>query len=401
VRTTSGRWAIARSSPFRNAAGRIEGAVITFVDVTDLKKLQEDLQNQSERLEGILESDGSGYWDWNVQQDSVHLSPRLQSMLGYSDADVEKPFNHWVSLVHPEDTKAFKRKISNFLESNGDGVFSYEGRFLHRKGATIWVLCRGHVVDRAEDGSPLRIMGIQFDVTEIKQRESEVRRRAEEVRRFAYIAAHDLMQPMNTIKFSLDNLRTELSDRMTDDISDVLGYLTHGTERMQVRIAGVREYADLDDTSTDLEPMDMHALFASCLEDMQTKIDEAGSSVTLDDMPNAFGIPGLMSRVVLNLLRNALQYRRQDRAHVIHIDSIPRADRFITYRISDNGIGIDPKHRERVFDLFYRLHVAEEYPGDGIGMAICDRVISQAGGSIWVEDGIDGGVSVLFSLRTA
>lgn len=398
VKTESGRWAIAQVRPFRAGSEEIEGAILTLFDVTDIKKLESELRSHRDLLEGLLETETSGYWDWNIPDQTEYMSPRFKSMFGYTEDEMPNSPDAWMEIVHPDDRPNVTENYDSHIKSRGAVPYSQEVRCYHKDGSIVWVMRRGRVVEWAEDGSPIRMMGVLIDVTSLTRREEEVRRRAEEVRRFAFIAAHDLLQPINTISNSVDLLKDELSLDLSPDAGKALSFLSSATERMGVRVAGVLEYARLQDEEHALEPIELEALWHSCIEDLDKTIRDTGAIVEIDEMPGAMGTAGLVSRVMLNLLGNALKYVAPDERPQVKIDSVPAEHGFIGIRVSDNGIGIAPAEREKVFELFTRLHSDRDYEGNGLGLALCDRIVSQLGGKIWIEDSPGKGAIVIFTL---
>lgn len=398
VMTDDGRWAIAQVRPFRAKVEEIDGAIITLFDVTDIKTLESELRSHRDLFEGLLETEASGYWDWNIPDGTEYFSPRFKSMFGYAEDEMENTPDAWMKIIHPDDLPSVKENFDIHVNSRGELPYSQEVRCYHKDGSIVWVMRRGRVVEWAEDGTPVRVMGVHVDVTSLTRREEEVRRRAEEVRRFAFIAAHDLLQPINTISNSVDLLKDELSQDLTEDAGKALTFLSSATERMGVRVAGVLEYARLQDEEHALESIDLNALWLSCMEDLHKIISDTGATVDVDQLPPALGTAGLVSRVMLNLLGNALKYVAPDTTPMIKIDSIPADHGFVAIRVSDNGIGIAPDEREKVFELFSRLHSDKDYEGNGLGLALCDRIVVQLGGKIWIEESAAKGAAVIFTL---
>ncbi|MEM7057916.1 MAG: chemotaxis protein CheB [Pseudomonadota bacterium] len=401
VQTDDGCWAIAHVRPFRSNTEEIEGAVLTLFDVTNIKSLEAELRSQRDLLEGMLESESSGYWDWRIVDGHANLSPSFKSMLGYAERELLDAPDAWTGLIHPDDLPAVQQRFEAHVAGHETASYDQEVRCLHKNGSIVWVIRRGRVVEWADDGAPLRMMGVHIDVTSLKRREEDVRRRAEEVRRFAFIAAHDLLQPMNTISNSVDVLKEELNQDLTQDSKKVLNFLTSATKRMGVRISGVLEYARLQDEEHALEPIDLQALWETCVEDLQPIIAKSQAKIKIGDMPCALGTHGLISRVMLNLLGNALKYVAPGTKPDIKIDMVPTDADFVAIRVSDNGIGIAPEDREKVFELFSRLHSDKDYEGNGLGLALCDRIVGQLGGKIWIEDASGPCTAVVFTLKAS
>lgn len=399
LRRKDGGWAFVRTRPYRSVQGEPKGVVITLLDTTETKILEEEVRKQRDRLEGILESEAAGYWDWIIPEDNEYMSPRLKSMFGYKPDEIENTRAAWKTLVHPDDLPVLRDSYRAHVRSRGAVPYDNQVRYLHKDGSVIWVLCRGRVVEWSADGNPVRMMGVHVDVTPLKRREEEVWRKAEEVRRFAFIAAHDLLQPMNTIESSVQVLLEHVPDSDDPELAVVKGFLGTATERMRTRVSGVLDYAKLRDEQLEFERVDLSRVAEACLADLRAQITEAGAEIQMEDLPTVLGAPSLILVVFQNLLSNALKYRRRDRRCQIKVRATREKNNMIATRVIDNGIGIPEEYRKRVFELFARLHSDDQYGGDGLGLSLTERIIAQHGGHIGIEDGWDGGVTFYFTLR--
>ena len=374
------------------------------MDITDTKLLQEEVRNQRDRLEGLLESEAAGYWDWNIPEHTEYMSPRFKEMFGYREDEIEDTPDAWQEMIHSDDLPEVLRNFEEHVKSKGAVPYDNEVRYHHKDGSIVWVLCRGRVVEWTDDWQPVRMMGVHLDITHLKEREEavredEVKRRAEEVKRFAFIAAHDLLQPVITIESSVDLLLKKLPDIEDDaDLNAVREYLQNATARLRARIKGVLAYSRLQEDGLEFEPLDLREIVEDCVSDLESWISEAGASIEVSDLPIASGARSLIEQVVQNVLSNAIKYRREGVPPRVVVEPVKSAKGKVSIRIADNGIGIEPKHRQKVFDLFSRLHTDEEFAGEGIGLALCERIVGLHGGKITIEDGIDGGSAFVITL---
>ena len=402
LRAREGGYVFCRVRPYRNVHGHRKGVVVTFQDITEMKLLEQEVRSQRDLLEGLLESEAAGYWDWDIPGDTLFMSPRFKSMFGYTETEIENTPEGRDRLIHPDDRKSEKKVLERHFSSRGKEPYDIEKRYTHKDGSIVWVMSRGRVVEWSDEHQPLRMMGVHVDITHLKQRELDVQSRAEEIRRFAFIAAHDLVQPMNTIEGSLSILGEEMPAQVVDEQREILQFLTASTSRMKERISCILEFARLQDEEFDLETVDLGAVVSDCIEDLSTQVVEADAVFDVaDDLPSALGSSGLVLKVVQNIVSNAIKYRSKTEACKIVIGRGKAPDGMVALTVTDNGIGIPPEHRKKVFELFSRLHTESEYAGSGLGLALSERIVALLGGEITISDGPDGGTTFTLLLKEA
>ncbi|MEL6476471.1 MAG: chemotaxis protein CheB [Pseudomonadota bacterium] len=399
VSSINGSWYLARIRPFTSTAGERVGVVMTFVDITRLKALQFEVQMRRDLLESLLEGEAAGYWETDLATGQEFLSPRFQRMFGYTADDTEDCLVSWREVLHPDDRAMEAEALNAHISSKGAEPYDVELRCLNRDGDVVWVWRRGRVVEWSPDGRPIRMIGCHFDITHLKSREREIIRRAKEIRRFTFISAHDLREPMNTVEGFIRLLREELGADLDADKLQIMDHITETGRRMRAQIESMLEYAKLQDETLELQPIDMKALTQTCISDLSRAIEDAGAQIHLGELTPALGSPMLISRVVVNILSNAVKFRRPKVAPRISVTSRAHRGGYTAYVITDNGIGIEPQFREQVFEIFTRLHIRTEYEGTGLGLALSQKIISKHGGSIWIEDGEEGGSAFVFTLK--
>jgi len=387
-----------RVRQFTRPRGKTDGVVITLLDITDSKLLEQEARRQSEILASVLESEEAGYWDWNIPNGQLYISRRFLELLGYSTSELVPTPEAWFALIHAEDRPRFHAAYDAHVETRGAEPFAIEVRYLCKDGAVIWVKSRGQVTDWSVDHRPMRMIGVHQNVTDLREREDDIQRRANEIRRFAFISAHDLKQPLNTIESSIEALLEELPGALDAEAQELVDYLTGGTRRLKRRVDAILDYARLQDKDLTLEGLDLTALAAASVSDLKTLIDEVGAEVEIAPLPAARGVPDLISRVLQNLLSNAVKYRDPDRPCRITVSPTAAPEGKVGVRVDDTGIGIAAKDRQSVFDLFTRLHVESEVEGSGLGLAMCEKIIAMHGGSIEVVEADGGGCSFRFTL---
>jgi PAS domain S-box-containing protein len=399
--------------PVQDGQGRSAGLVLTLVDVTEREKalreassrqsriahLKETLEQERARLKGFLHVTGIGTWEWNVQNGAVRFNDRWAEMIGYTLADLEPlSIETWTRHCHPEDQEASARALAAVF----DGQTSYyqcDVRVRHKTGSWVWIQDNGVVIDWTEDGRPLLMVGTHLDITPYKSLEEELRRSNADLEQFAYAVSHDLRQPLRAINGFAELLEDALPDEMRDGPREMIHFIETGARQMDAMIRSLLAYSRLGRGGEPAAPHDMGLLAAQALRSFQANVDESKARV---EMAGSWPVlPVRASEIVRlfqNLIGNALTYRDPARRPEIELRAI-RCRTGWMVSVSDNGIGIAPDARERVFEVFQRLHTQEEYEGTGIGLALCRRIVKQHGGQIWIEsDGEGRGTTVFFTL---
>lgn len=224
---------------------------------------------------------------------------------------------------------------------------------------------------------------------ELKQSNEELKRANQDLEAFAYSASHDLREPLRTVTLSAQLLERSCGDQLQEEASQCLQNILQGTRRMDNLIRDVLAYAMAAKYPEGPPPLVEPAeVLAGVLEDLKSRIEQAGATITCGELPVISVHESRLGQLFENLIGNALKYRTE-KAPRIHISAIER-DGWSLFSVADNGIGIDQKFAEHIFGLFKRLHSQGEYPGSGIGLAICQRIVEQYGGRIWLENSVPG-----------
>jgi signal transduction histidine kinase len=255
---------------------------------------------------------------------------------------------------------------------------------------------------RNQDGSVDKL-AILRDFTERKHAEEEMKQLADELSRsntdlqqFAYAASHDLQEPLRVIAGFVKLLEKGYKGRLDEKADEFIKYALGGVGRMQVLINDLLEYSKVGTKGLSMRPTDCFFVVDKAVCDLWAAIEESGASVTCDELPTVMADVSQMSRLFQNLISNAIKFRGIEPVRV-HISSRKEEGEWV-FSVRDNGIGIDPGQAERIFVMFKRLHTKEEYPGTGIGLAICKRIVERHGGRIWVESGQGRGSTFYFTI---
>jgi PAS domain S-box-containing protein len=231
----------------------------------------------------------------------------------------------------------------------------------------------------------------------VEQTVSNLKRSNAELEQFAYVASHDLQEPLRMVSNYTQLLARRYKGRLDADANDFIGYAVEGASRMQQLINDLLEFSRVESRGRELAPVAMASVVERTLLNLGQTLSEAGAQVVYDGLPEVLGDENQLVELLQNLIANAIKFHGED-APRIEV-SAELSDGYWTFAVGDNGIGIDPAYKERIFVIFQRLHARSEYPGTGIGLAVCKRIVERHGGRIWVESTAGAGATFLFTLR--
>ena len=252
------------------------------------------------------------------------------------------------------------------------------------------------------DGTIKGGISLSIDVTARVRAEQALRdiqrdleRSNAELQQFAYVASHDLQEPLRTIASYLQLIAQRYKGQLDDDADVFIQFAVDGAKRMQALIKAVLQYSQVGNSTDGWTSVDSHFIVASVVDSLRAHIAALHARVTWDALPTIVGDPNGLSQLFQNLIGNALKFCSED--PTVHIGVVRENDEW-TFSIQDNGIGIAPDHLERVFGMFQRLHTREEYEGTGIGLATCKKIVERHGGRIWVESELGHSTTFFFTL---
>lgn len=230
-------------------------------------------------------------------------------------------------------------------------------------------------------------------------RTADLKRSNDELEQYAYAASHDLQEPLRMVSSYLQLLKEEYGGKLGPEADTYIHFASDGSRRMQGMLSDLLAYARVESRGGDFRPVQSAECLAAVLRDLKLKIDESEATITQGALPSVVADPRQMERLFLNLLNNALKFC-QGRKPQVHVDAVVRGA-FCEFSVADNGIGIEGKYFDRIFAIFKRLHTQEEFPGSGIGLAHCKRIVLRHGGRIWLESTPGQGTTFFFTIPLA
>jgi signal transduction histidine kinase len=242
-----------------------------------------------------------------------------------------------------------------------------------------------------------QIVARQTVETALRERQAALTRSNDELEQFAHLASHDLQEPLRMISSYTQLLRRRYVGKLDADADEFIGYAVDGTKRMQALINDLLNFSRVSNWPKPLESVDLEAALDDTLKDLEIRIEDCGATVTHDTLPTVQGDPVQMRQLLLNLIGNGMKFQPPARKPAVRV-SATLEGREWRFGVRDNGIGIDAQYIKNLFQIFKRLHSSDEYPGTGIGLAVCKKIVERHGGHIWVESVLGQGSTFLFTL---
>jgi light-regulated signal transduction histidine kinase (bacteriophytochrome) len=230
----------------------------------------------------------------------------------------------------------------------------------------------------------------------VQERTAELQRSNAELEQFAYVASHDLQEPLRKVVGYTQLLGKRYRGQLDANADEFIGYAVDAASRMQLLIQDLLTYSRVGRLQKDLAPVDCETVLTQILRTLQPLIEESNALVTHDPLPTLTADAGQFAQLFQNLIANAIKFHAEQ-APQVHVTA-RRDDHEWVFSVRDNGIGIEPQYAERIFRMFQRLHSREAYPGTGIGLAICQKIVQRHGGHIWVKSQPGQGATFAFTI---
>ncbi len=395
-------------TPSKEEENSIENIKRVISLIFENKLAEQTIRESNNRYDLVAKATNDVIWDFNLDTGKIEWNEAVYHTFGYEDALQGSNYAWWCEKVHPDDLERVKQSLREHLQEKKTH-WEDEYRFVCKNGELKYVYDRGFTI-YDENLRPIRMIGAMQDVSVIKQTElklnelnTELERRAqelvtsnEELEKFAYVASHDLQEPLRMVSSFLQLLKKKYESQLDEQALKYIGFAVNGAERMKQLIMDLLEYSRVGTNKDAFAEVDLNEVLAEILHIFDDKIKKADGLVHTMPLPKVLGNRIQLSQLLQNLVGNALKYRKAQ-APEVYI-SVEAQDNQWVFAIKDNGIGIDPAYYQRIFIIFQRLHSKTEYSGTGIGLAICKKIIERHKGQIWVESQPNEGSTFYFSL---
>ncbi len=378
--------------------GTLFGVIEYVRDISDRKRVEDALRESEEKYRSLFNEDITGNFFCSRAGDILDCNPAFLRMFGFCSLEEARSSSVLDIYADPAEREELLSRLER--EKRLDG---HERLRKRKDGRPIPVI--ENIIGVFDGGGSLvGTKGYMIDNTERKRAEEALKRSLEnleqsnaELERFAYVASHDLQEPVRMITNYAQLLSRRCGGVLDSDAEDFLRFIEQGGKRMQTLIMDLLEYSRVHSRATSFEPTDAGAVLQETLETLKLSIEERRVAVTQDPLPTVLADPSQLRQVFQNLVGNAIKFGRADVPVTIHI-SARQQDGKVLFSVADNGIGIEPEYREKIFVVFERLHGRERYEGSGIGLAIVKRIVERHGGRIGVESEVGKGSTFYFTL---
>ncbi|HEX8314200.1 MAG TPA: ATP-binding protein [Flavisolibacter sp.] len=383
-------------------------------EILEKEKAEESLRVSNAQLNIAQEIARIGHWEWDVQANKVVWSRGLHHIYGVKDG-VELSYEKYLERIHPEDKEFVNDKIQQAYQTKAFPDFIH--RIRTPEGQEKIIHSRGDIITN-ESGDVVKMIGTGQDITEqqkaqqkMVERTHELENTNAELQKFAYVASHDLQEPLRKIMTFASLLEKEVAENISGPAKMYMNKIVQSSGRMQRLIDDILQFSSLSASKNDYQLTDLNLIVMQVLSDMEVKIENTGASIQVDKLPIIEAIASQMGQLFQNLVSNALKFRKEAERPVVQIrssllsadqltnyglmdeKSIARAgysynwnrEQFVRIEVKDNGIGFNETYAEKIFEIFQRLHTTNVYEGTGIGLAVCKKIVDNHHGMITAE----------------
>jgi PAS domain S-box-containing protein len=384
----------ARVSSVRGASGELVGAVAMLTDVSEKRQLEAKFRMAFEASpSGMILVDDAGV--------VTLANAEIGHMFGYA---INELMGQRIDLLIPDRYRSqHSGNLKSFMADPSARSMG-AGRGLHgrRKDGSEFPIEVDLQPIATEAG--LLVLGVIVDISErqkaaavLAAKTAELERSNAELEQFAYVASHDLREPLRMVASYTELLSERYRGKLDERADKYIGYINDGARRMQRLVSDLLALSRVGTQGKPLEPVDSAAVLKNVMRSMTPAIRESHASIQSGSLPVVAADESQLGQLFQNLIGNAIKFRAPDRPSSIIIDA-RRADGAWIFSVQDNGIGIESQYSERIFQMFQRLHGRDEYEGNGIGLAIAKKIVERHGGSIWLSSAVGEGTVFYFSL---
>lgn len=379
----------------------IDGSFVFTVmvhDITERIERSEKLRVTQARFKAIFNNTFQFTGFMNVDGTLLEANQAALEFGGLTEAEViGKPFweTYWWTV-----SEATQKRLQDAIKEAAKGKFvRYDEDVISKYGDMITIdFSIKPMFD--PDGKVIQLIPEGRDITEMINIRRELARSNEELQNFAYVASHDLQEPLRMITSFMSLLQVEYQDQLDEEANQYIRFATDGASRMKSLISDLLLYSRVTTQGQLPQHVDMNQVAQKVHDNLLLVINESGATIRQNQLPIVTADEVQMVQLLQNLIANAIKFRHTSRAPHVQIE-VQDADKMWQFSVKDNGIGISDKFKERIFVIFQRLHTRQEYEGNGIGLAVCMKIVQRHGGTMWVESAPNEGSTFYFTIPKA
>lgn len=378
---------------YANEAGKVQGVFAAARDVTERNKAEAALARQAE----LIELTPDAFIVMSPHGDARFWSRGAERLYGWQSSEViGKQIHELLKTTFPEPLENIMRSLT---ERGG-----WSGELLQRnKDGRALVVQSRWIPKINESGRITEVLKSNVDITQRKAMENEITQTSERLRQsnaeleqFAYVASHDLQEPLRMVASYVQLLQKRYQGKLDAEADEFIDYAVDGANRMRGLIDDLLIYSRVGRLGKPFERTSVESTLNIALKNLETSITENNATITHDKLPVINADAGQLVQLFQNLVGNAIKFHGNEPPKV-HVSARDKGSEF-EFEVADNGIGIDPQYFDRLFKIFQRLHTRDEYPGSGIGLAVCKKIVERHGGRIWIESESGKGSTIYFTL---
>lgn len=350
------------------------------------------LEESEDRFRRAFESAPVGMAITTPEGRYLQVNPALCRMLGRSHDQLLEL--SWRDVTHPDDVTVSQRYADAAAASHRP--YQIEKRYVHPNGESVWALLSVSVLPTFQEGEE-RILAHVVDITDRREAEEAMRRSNEALEQFAYVASHDLREPLRTVTGFVRLLEDRHADALPPDAREYLDFITDGVVRMRGLLEDLLALSRAQSTALEVDDVSVASVVDDALTDLRVAVEERAVHVDVRDLPSVRTDAGLLHRVLLNLLSNAIKFTPTERTPSIEVRALRLAHGW-QIEVVDNGVGVESQFHDRIFQMFQRLHAQDDYEGSGMGLALVQTCVERLGGTVGVRNAPSGGSIFWFTL---
>jgi PAS domain S-box-containing protein len=376
------------------------GVICYYFDSTQLWEARKTLQETTQYLENLITYANAPIIVWDPSLKITRFNHAFERLTGRTASEV---IGQPLEILFPE--QSVNTSMAHIQKTtNGERWETVEIPIQHINGEVRTVLWNSATLYEDDGKTVLSTIAQGYDITDRLKAETNLREYAdnlkrsnEDLERFAYIASHDLQEPLRNVVSFAQLLSRRYTGKLDPSADEYIGYVVDGGKRMQALVQDLLEYSRVHTRGRAFETVQCEEIVEKVIQNLHITIQETDAVIKSGPLPTVFADPTQLTLVFQNLIGNAIKFRRKDLQPHISISADKNND-WWTIAVKDNGIGIDSAFFDRIFVIFQRLHTRDKYPGTGVGLAIVKKIIERHGGRIWVESKLGKGSTFYFTL---